>query len=105
MVQSAGHGFRLTSKVIKDEFNRVPVLHLLLRYTQALVTQMAQTAVCKRALRHTGSTAVRSATHRHRICDRRSFTSGQSPARCQDCQAVEQFTWARRTGDFTKRTT
>ena len=48
VVQSAGQGFRLTSKVIKDEFNRAPVLHLLLRYTQALITQMAQTAVCNR---------------------------------------------------------
>jgi CRP-like cAMP-binding protein len=48
VVQSAGRGFRLTSKAIKDEFNRAPVLHLLLRYTQALITQMAQTAVCNR---------------------------------------------------------
>ena len=48
VVQSAGRGFRLASEVIKDEFNRVPVLHLLLRYTQALITQMAQTAVCNR---------------------------------------------------------
>jgi CRP-like cAMP-binding protein len=48
VVQSAGRGFRLTSKAIKSEFNRAPVLHLLLRYTQALITQMAQTAVCNR---------------------------------------------------------
>ena len=48
VVQSAGHGYRLSSSVIKDEFNRAPVLHLLLRYTQALITQMAQTAVCNR---------------------------------------------------------
>ncbi|MEO7115429.1 MAG: Crp/Fnr family transcriptional regulator [Caldimonas sp.] len=48
VVQSAGQGFRLTSRVIKEEFNRAPVLHLLLRYTQALITQMAQTAVCNR---------------------------------------------------------
>lgn len=48
VVQSAGHGYRLSSKIIKDEFNRAPVLHLLLRYTQALITQMAQTAVCNR---------------------------------------------------------
>ena len=34
--------------MIKEEFNRAPVLHLLLRYTQALITQMAQTAVCNR---------------------------------------------------------
>ena len=35
--------------MLKDEFNRAgPVLHLLLRYTQALITQMAQTAVCNR---------------------------------------------------------
>ena len=47
-MQSAGHGFRLKAQVIKEEFNRAPVLHLLLRYTQALITQMAQTAVCNR---------------------------------------------------------
>ncbi|MDM0084888.1 Crp/Fnr family transcriptional regulator [Variovorax sp. J31P179] len=49
VVQSAGRGFRLTAQVMKDEFDRAgPVLHLLLRYTQALITQMAQTAVCNR---------------------------------------------------------
>ena len=49
VVQSAGHGVRLEAKAMKDEFNRSgPVLHLLLRYTQALITQMAQTAVCNR---------------------------------------------------------
>ncbi|MEP7056366.1 MAG: Crp/Fnr family transcriptional regulator [Caldimonas sp.] len=48
VVQSAGAGYRLDSTTIKDEFKRAPVLHLLLRYTQALITQMAQTAVCNR---------------------------------------------------------
>jgi CRP-like cAMP-binding protein len=48
VVQSAGEGFRLTSKLIKEEFKHAPVLQLLLRYTQALITQMAQTAVCNR---------------------------------------------------------
>ena len=49
VVQSAGHGFRLRSSVMMEEFNRAgPVMHLLLRYTQALITQMAQTAVCNR---------------------------------------------------------
>ena len=49
VVQSAGWGFRLRSAAIKDEFNRSgPVMHLMLRYTQALITQMAQTAVCNR---------------------------------------------------------
>lgn len=49
VVQSAGKGFRLEAQAMKDEFNRAgPVLHLLLRYTQALITQMAQTAVCNR---------------------------------------------------------
>jgi CRP-like cAMP-binding protein len=49
VVQSAGEGFRLKAQMMKDEFNRAgPVLHLLLRYTQALITQMAQTAVCNR---------------------------------------------------------
>ena len=49
VVQSAGEGFRLRSQFIKDEFNRsAPVMHLLLRYTQALITQMAQTAACNR---------------------------------------------------------
>jgi len=49
VVQSAGEGYRLRAQDMKDEFNRSgPVLHLLLRYTQALITQMAQTAVCNR---------------------------------------------------------
>jgi len=49
VVQSAGVGYRLKAQDIKAEFNRsVPVMHLLLRYTQALITQMAQTAVCNR---------------------------------------------------------
>lgn len=49
VVQSAGRGFRLKAQLMKDEFNRGgSVLHLLLRYTQALITQMAQTAVCNR---------------------------------------------------------
>ena len=49
VVQSAGEGFRLKAQVMKDEFDLAgPVLHLLLRYTQALITQMAQTAVCNR---------------------------------------------------------
>ena len=49
VVQSAGQGYRLKAQAMKDEFNRAgPVLHLMLRYTQALLTQMAQTAVCNR---------------------------------------------------------
>ena len=48
VVQSAGSGLRLKADVLKEEFKRPPVLHLLLRYTQALITQMSQTAVCNR---------------------------------------------------------
>lgn len=49
VVQSAGAGYRLKAVLMKDEFDRAgPVMHLLLRYTQALITQMAQTAVCNR---------------------------------------------------------
>ena len=49
VVQSAGQGYRLKARAMKNEFNRAgPVLHLLLRYTQALITQMTQTAVCNR---------------------------------------------------------
>ena len=49
VVQSAGFGYRLKAPFLKQEFNRGgPVMHLLLRYTQALITQMAQTAVCNR---------------------------------------------------------
>ena len=48
-MQSAGYGFRLKSQLLKNEFGRFgPTLHLLLRYTQALITQMTQTAVCNR---------------------------------------------------------
>jgi CRP-like cAMP-binding protein len=49
VVQSAGHGFRLKAELLKKEFGRFgQTMHLLLRYTQALITQMAQTAVCNR---------------------------------------------------------
>lgn len=49
VVQSAGEGFRLNAKILTTEFNRSePLMHLLLRYTQALITQMSQTAVCNR---------------------------------------------------------
>ena len=49
VVQSAGHGYRLKGQLLKEEFLRAgPMQQLLLRYTQALLTQMAQTAVCNR---------------------------------------------------------
>jgi len=49
IVQSAGHGYRLSAHAIKEAFQgNAPVIHLMLRYTQALITQMAQTAVCNR---------------------------------------------------------
>ena len=49
VVQSAGEGYRLRASVLKKQFERGGELqHLLLRYTQALITQMTQTAVCNR---------------------------------------------------------
>src|SRR5688500_8692533 len=49
VVQSAGYAYRLPGKFLQEEFRRGgPMQHLLLRYTQALLTQMAQTAVCNR---------------------------------------------------------
>ena len=49
LVQSAGSAYRLTGKRLKQEFLRHgETHHILLRYTQALLTQMAQTAVCNR---------------------------------------------------------
>lgn len=49
VVQSAGWGYRLKSQILKQEFNLGgPMMRLLLRYTQALITQMSQTAVCNR---------------------------------------------------------
>jgi CRP-like cAMP-binding protein len=49
VVQSAGRACRLDARILKEEFHRAdPVQRLLLRYTQALITQMAQTAVCNR---------------------------------------------------------
>jgi len=49
LVQSAGHAYRLPGQLLKEEFHRASALqYLLLRYTQALLTQMAQTAVCNR---------------------------------------------------------
>ena len=49
LVQSAGHAYRLEGDILKREFRRIGALHYrLLRYTQALLTQMSQTAVCNR---------------------------------------------------------
>jgi len=49
VVQSAGHGYRLRAAVVKKQFESGGALqHLLLRFTQALITQMTQTAVCNR---------------------------------------------------------
>ena len=49
VVQSAGHACRLPAQYLRKEFNRAGSMqHLLLRYTQSLITQMAQTAVCNR---------------------------------------------------------
>jgi CRP-like cAMP-binding protein len=49
LVQSAGMGYRMDAGFLKREFDKSqPVMHLLLRYTQALITQMSQTAVCNR---------------------------------------------------------
>jgi CRP-like cAMP-binding protein len=49
VVQSAGHAYRLTGQLLKDAFFLAgPMQRVLLRYTQALLTQMSQTAVCNR---------------------------------------------------------
>lgn len=49
LVQSAGYAYRMKKQLLKEAFDRSPPLrHILLRYTQALLTQMAQTAVCNR---------------------------------------------------------
>jgi CRP-like cAMP-binding protein len=49
VVQTAGHAYRLEGRRLKEEFNRAgPMQSLLLRYTQALITQMTQTAACNR---------------------------------------------------------
>lgn len=49
IVQTGGHGYRLKASLLLEEFNRGgPTQRLLLRYTQALITQMSQTAVCNR---------------------------------------------------------
>ena len=49
VVQTAGHAYRIQGKLLKEEFNRAGLMQrLLLRYTQALMTQMSQTAVCNR---------------------------------------------------------
>ena len=48
-VRSAGYGYRLKAQLLKNEFNRGgPFLHLLLRYSQALMTQVTQTAICNK---------------------------------------------------------
>jgi CRP-like cAMP-binding protein len=49
VVHTAGHGYRLEGSLLKQEVNRAGLMqHLLLRYTQALITQMTQTAACNR---------------------------------------------------------
>lgn len=49
IVQTAGHGYRLKARLMMEEFNRAgPMMRLMLRYTQALITQISQTAVCNR---------------------------------------------------------
>ncbi len=49
VVQTGGHGYRLQALLLKEEFNRAGLMQrLLLRYTQALLTQMSQTAACNR---------------------------------------------------------
>jgi CRP-like cAMP-binding protein len=49
VVHTAGHGYRLQRRMVKQEFDRAGLLQrLFLRYTQSLITQMAQTAVCNR---------------------------------------------------------
>lgn len=49
LIQSAGGAYRLSAQLMKEEFDRAgPLLHLLLRYAQALMTQMAQTAACNK---------------------------------------------------------
>lgn len=49
LVQQAGQGYRLRAQVAKNEFNRAgPVLTMLLRYTQAMIAHVAQTAMCNR---------------------------------------------------------
>ena len=48
-VQTAGHGYRMKVRLMMEEFDRAgPMMRLMLRYTQALITQMSQTAVCNR---------------------------------------------------------
>lgn len=48
-VQTAGYGYRLKARLLMEEFNRAgPLMRLMLRYTQALITHMSQTAVCNR---------------------------------------------------------
>lgn len=49
LVQTGGHGYRLKARVMMEEFNRAgPMMRLMLRYTQALITHISQTAVCNR---------------------------------------------------------
>jgi CRP-like cAMP-binding protein len=49
VIQTGGFGYRLPARILLEEFKRAgPVMHLLLRYTQALLTHMSQTAVCNR---------------------------------------------------------
>jgi CRP-like cAMP-binding protein len=48
VVQNAGQAYRIPAEALQQEFERAPVLHLLLRFTQALITQTVQTAACNK---------------------------------------------------------
>ena len=83
VVQSAGRGFRLRSKIVKDQFDRSgPLMHLFLRYTQALITQMTPLsgpAALPVATAEPGSIARKQPAHDAGI---NSQHAGSSPGRC-----------------------
>ena len=80
VVQSAGQGYRLPADMIRVEFeSSMAVMHLLLRYTQALITQMAQTAVCNR---HHSACGAKASARRRASCSgpaSSTMRAGRSP--------------------------
>jgi hypothetical protein len=86
----AGQGFRLKAETIKDEFNRAPVLHVLLRYTQAPITQMAQTAVEYDRLLPMPLAALRGNSFTAMCAGRQSRSGALAQTRCSERNCTRQ---------------
>ena len=94
LVQSAGHAYRLPRSRVKEEFNRHgQLLVLMLRYTQALITQVAQTAVCNR---HSATTSFTTTNLSAMACSICAPTRRSSPPSITRSRSIATSRWRRR---------